>query len=390
MGLAPVRVLVVTPTYPRFRGDFHGRVIQDLCLRISRLGVDLTVLAPRSRTMAPYDSPFTVRRFAYLPSQRFEVLPERTMKGASMGYLAQLPPYLASAYLSMARERVDVIHSHLTIPLGFMASILPVKAPRLVTCHGSDCTLPIERPLYRPFVRRTLRKADRVVAVSDYVRRLAIMLGANEGGIERIYLGVDVERFKPSDDRRRLRERYGIPPNATVIGTLGRLVSEKRVEDLIVAANEVSGRIDAFFVVGGGGPELGRLKWLAGDLGVENIMFTGEVHEPEIFHKLLDVFVLASVREGLSVSLQEAMASGCVPVAAKACGSPELITEGKNGYFYKPGDAVELADKILKATENPRLGKMARETVVEGFNIDRSAARYVEIYNELALIGSNR
>jgi glycosyltransferase involved in cell wall biosynthesis len=51
---------------------------------------------------------------------------------------------------------------------------------------------------------------------------------------------------------------------------------------------------------------------------------------------------------------------------------------------------VDLADKIIKATENLRLGKMARETVVEGFNIDMSAARYVEIYNELARNDSNR
>jgi len=390
MGVALLRVLAVTPTYPRFRGDYHGRFIQDLCLRISRPGIDLTVLAPRSRTMAPYDSPFAVKRFAYLPSQRLEVLPERTMKGAPMGYLAQLPPYLASSYLSMARERADVIHSHLAIPLGFIASMQLGKAPRLVTCHGSDCTLPIDKPLYRPFVRCALRKADRVVAVSDYIRRLAVSLGADEDRTERLYLGVDVERFKPLGDVHRLRERSGVPPDKTVIGTLSRLVPEKHVEELIYAAREVSSRMDAFFIIGGGGPQLSRLKGLARSLGIENIMFSGDVQEPEVFHRLLDIFVLASVREGLSISLQEAMASRCVPVAADACGCRELISDGENGYLYKPGDIEGLADEILKAAENPDMGGRARETIVEGFNIDRSAARYVEIYNELVRTNSGR
>jgi glycosyltransferase involved in cell wall biosynthesis len=103
-----------------------------------------------------------------------------------------------------------------------------------------------------------------------------------------------------------LREEFGIPEGRAVIGTLGRLVPEKRIEDIIKAAPRVIGKTDATFIIGGDGPQRGYLEKLAGKN--ESIRFLGEVWDAALFHRLCDVFVMASIREGLSVSLQEARA----------------------------------------------------------------------------------
>ncbi len=371
--------LVVTPCYPRFPGDFHGAFVRDLCLRLAARGVELEVLAPRSRTMEAQDAPYRVRRFPYLPLQRFELLSEATMKGAPPDRLAQLPSYIASALMHVSSSNPSLIHSHIAIPLGFVSAIAPVNAPRLITCHGSDCTLPLDNPAYLPFTRHALRKADAVVTVSDHVGHLASRLGARR--VETIYLGVDTRRFSPPRDRRHLKSMVGLSPDALVVGTLGRLVAEKSVDDLIDAAKIVGGRVDSIFLIGGDGPERLRLERRARNMG--NIVFTGVVRDAPAFHALLDIFALPSSREGLSLSLQEAMATGCVPVAARGQGSGELIADSVNGCLHNPGDALDLAEKILEASRSLNLGAEARETIVEGFDAEAGADRYAELYREL-------
>jgi glycosyltransferase involved in cell wall biosynthesis len=378
----PPWVLVVTPCYPRFPGDFNGGFVRDLCLRLAERGVDLMVLAPRSRTMGPQDAPYPVRRFPYLPLQGAESLPEETMKGAPLGRLIQLPLYMASAIIHASAGEPALIHSHIAIPLGFAVSLAPVKAPRIITCHGSDCTLPLDNPAYRPFTRHALRRADAVVTVSKYVETLARRLGARN--VETIYLGVDTLRFKPPVDRRALRAGFGVPDGALVVGTLGRLVREKNIPDLIEAAETVSKKLDAFFLIGGDGPERSRLEAVAREKGLSNMVFTGAIRDTPSFLGLLDVFTFPSSREGLSLSLQEAMATGCVPVAAKGHGSDEVIEEGENGFLHPPGDAAALAEKIIEAADNLHLSKKARSTIVQRFDAEAGADRYAELYHRLA------
>jgi glycosyltransferase involved in cell wall biosynthesis len=268
--------------------------------------------------------------------------------------------------------------------MGFLATLSPRKVPLVVTCHGGDCLLPLAKPVYRPFVKRALRKADRVVAVSEFIKNIAIRLGAPEERVEVIYLGVDSERFRPALDRNALREALGISPDRLVVGTLRRLVPEKQVEDFIRAAVRIQGEIDAFFVVGGEGFHRPYLERLSRELDLADMMFLGGVADASLFHRLCDVFVLTSVGEGLSMSLQEAMATGCVPVAVDGFGCPEIITDGVNGYLFRPQDVEGLSEKILLAASNLRLGRKARETIVRGFSPDEGVRRYLNIYSELS------
>ncbi len=316
---------------------------------------------------------YPVRRFPYMPLRQMEYVAEATMKNAPKSTLITLPPYLASAYLNILSSDSQLIHTHLAIPLGFLASINPRKTPQMITCHGSDITYPIEKPFYRAFTRYALRKADRIIAVSDYIKQLVLQIGAEPSKTQTIYLGVDVERFKPENKGDEL-----------TIGTLGRLVPEKRIEDLLYAAKAIEDKIDLNLRIGGDGPDQARLMKIAEKLKID-VDFAGRVQDPVSFHRSLDIFVLASSREGLSVSLQEAMACGAVPIAVDAHGCREIIEDQINGYLFNPGDRVMMADRILEAANSDEISKKARETIVEKFNSETAVKKYLVLYREMGI-----
>lgn len=329
----------------------------------------MTVLAPRSRTMNQYSEPYKVERFPYLPWRSCELVAERTMVDAPWSHLVQLPPYLLSAYLHHMKDDYNLIHTHLAIPFGLLASHNPRRIHQLVTCHGSDCTLPYKHTVYALATRHALRRADHVVTVSRHLERIVLHLGASPGKTETIYMGVDVERFRPG--RRR---------GPQTIGTLGRVIPGKNMEDLLRAVSLLQGNRDVRLLVGGDGPHLPALKRLSLDLGLRDTHFLGRIHDAQGFHRLCEVFVLASVNEGLSVSLQEAMASGCVPVAADTCSSREVITSGVDGFLYGPRDVEALVACLEAALDAPGVGVKARETIVSDFNLDRNYKKYLDAY----------
>ncbi len=366
------QVAVLTPSFPRYKGDYHGVFIKHLCDRLSK-HVSMTVIAPRTRTLEPASTAYPVNRFPYMPSRQMEYIAEVTIKNAPSLNKACLPAYLASAYLKLVASNVHLIHTHLAIPLGIIASINPRKTPQLITCHGSDITYPTENPIYLPITRRTLKKADYIATVSEYIRKRAINIGADPEKTETIYLGVNTNRFKP---RKR--------SNEVTIGTLGRLVKEKHIDEILFAAKHLQNKMDFQIRIGGDGPDQDRLMKLASILDLD-AEFTGRVLDPVGFHQSLDVFILASRREGLSISLQEAMSSGCASIVVDGYGCREIISDGVNGYIYPPDDYKILANKIQQAIDNRSMQRKARATIIEKFNSDQAEQRYLELYRRLGI-----
>lgn len=380
-GSPPLKILMPTSSFPRYEEDYYGNFISNLAGCISRKGLEVTILAPRSRSTTDSYRRTDVRHFPFLPSKKFETIPEKSLRYAAINELPQLPTYIASAYIHILRLPADIVHAHFAIPMGFIAALSSRRKPLMVTCHGSDCTLPYMNPVFRPFTAYALRKADKVVAVSQFIRSLAMKLGAPLKKVEVIYQGVDTSKFKPHGGRLSLREKFRVPADHIVIGTLGRLVPKKRIDDMIKAAKFVSEKIDAYFLVGGEGFHRPYLEKLAREMS--NFRFLGEIKDPVSFHQLLDIFVLPSVREGLSISLQEAMSTGCVPVAVNGFGCPELVEEEVNGYLFKPRDVEGLTKKILEAASNLQMGAKARDTVIRRFDLEENSEKYVELYYEL-------
>ncbi len=181
-----------------------------------------------------------------------------------------------------------------------------------------------------------------------------------------------------------------LPLSSHRILHIGRLVKWKRVDLLIDAVAIVAKHIpDVELVVVGNGPESDSLKAQAQRLGVgNNCNFVGAVYDPKTLGAYMhesSVYVLAGMG-GLSIN--DAMTYS-MPVICSVCDSTErdLVTDGVNGFFFKEGDAADLAAKIKRLLESPELcrtmGEESFKVIRDKINIDTVSDRYMDVYKKL-------
>ena len=217
---------------------------------------------------------------------------------------------------------------------------------------------------------------DAFIAVArPHARYLAEREGCPAVKVRVIPNGVDVERFKPRPPDPRLREELGIPEGSPVAGIVAALRPEKNHALFLEAARLVRQEVpSARFLVVGDGVEREKLEERAGELGISDaVRFLGTRHDiPEVL-SLLDVFVLTSHMEANPVSILEALACG-KPVVATAVGSvPETVLEGETGYLAEPGNARQIAERVISLFRDParaaEMGRTGRRNVVEHWSL---------------------
>ncbi|OGO59961.1 MAG: hypothetical protein A2029_14820 [Chloroflexi bacterium RBG_19FT_COMBO_47_9] len=168
---------------------------------------------------------------------------------------------------------------------------------------------------------------------------------------------IEVEKFSKTShfiDKSGLG--FGIPKDAFVIGTVGRLREEKGFDVLLEAAAMVIHQSDhpIKFMIIGAGELADPLKTLARKLQIsDHVIFTGPRSDIEFLLSGMDLFVCSSFWEGFSTAVLEAMAAGVPVLATDIPGNRELITAGINGWMIQPRDAVALANEILKIIKLP-------------------------------------
>jgi glycosyltransferase involved in cell wall biosynthesis len=171
--------------------------------------------------------------------------------------------------------------------------------------------------------------------------------------------GIRLERFypNPSLDRAACRARYGLRADRTLFLFVGRLDEEKRL-DVILRAVHKLGRDDIQLCIAGHGAAQARLKTMAEALNLgQQVRFTGFVPNadlPDLINSC-DIFVMPGEAELLSIASLEAMACGRPVLAANAVALPELVSDGLNGYLFKPGDASNAARGMEKLADHPEL-----------------------------------
>jgi rhamnosyl/mannosyltransferase len=242
--------------------------------------------------------------------------------------------------------------------------------------------------MYRPFLRRVLERAARVVVSSPLLAEHASELGDYREKCTVIPFGIDVARFAPTPEllsrAEAMRARFGSPLALFV----GRLVPYKGVDVLIDA---VAG-LPMTTVIVGEGPERAALESRAAARS-ERIAFAGQVDNETLaaLYTACDVFVLPSVTR--------AEAFGMVQLEAMACGKPVISTNlqsgvpwvnrhGETGLVVEPGDATGLRDAIVRLLEDAdlrrTLGRAASARVLSEFTVSQMVARTVSLYREVA------
>lgn len=181
--------------------------------------------------------------------------------------------------------------------------------------------------------------------------------------------GISLERFylDSSVDRKVCCERYGLDPDRVVFLFVGRIDEEKRL-DVILRALQHLRRDDIQFCVAGHGAALGKLKKMAQEFALgKRVHFTGFVPNEDLpcLINSCDAFVMPSEAELLSIASLEAMACGRPMLAANAVALPELVSDGVNGYLFKPGDDVDAVRCMEKLADHPELWADMGEVSIE-------------------------
>jgi glycosyltransferase involved in cell wall biosynthesis len=231
----------------------------------------------------------------------------------------------------IAAGRYDVVHAHLYRSQIYARPVARLaRTPVVVTTEHSIGETHIER---RPMTRgvRGLYLAselfsDATIAVSDVVRDRLVRWGVAPSKIAVIPNGLDTAAltFDPAA-RARARAQFGIAPDTFVIGTLGRLDPNKRIDMVIDAVAPLLGERCLLLIVGRG-EEMDALKAAAARAGVaDRVIFAGFQADTAAMLAALDLYVMASVQETFGLAALEAMANG-LPVLYTVCPALDGIT----------------------------------------------------------------
>ena len=248
----------------------------------------------------------------------------------------------------------------------------------------------VDRALWQSWQRHGLRLTDRlvdgIVVNCDFLRRhLRDEEKVPAGLIHLCYNGVDTHAFQPlqADRPEALRSA------PLVLGVVCGLRPEKGLETLLYAFAEVRGLVPGMkLAIVGSGPCLADLQDRARALGVlPDCVFEPATPRVADWLRAIDIFVLPSLSEALSNSLMEAMACGCCVAASRVGGNPELVTDGKTGMLFEPGDAAALAGVLRLLVHDPvRRGELALNAarlIHSRFSLEAAARRMTEIYSAL-------
>lgn len=347
----PLRVVVVTESFlPQVNGVTNSvlRILEHLRAE----GHQALVIAPESSGGITEYAGFRVKR---VPSLEMKGLlpvgfPQKTIEPLIDGFNPDVvhlaSPFFLGNYASRVAERLDIptLSVYQTDIAGF------ARHYGLTVAHDS----------LKRWVAKIHKRTTRTLAPSNWSCE-----DLKSTGVPNVHLwprGVDSQKFSPEKRDINLRcELLGDRPDRKLVGYVGRLANEKRIDDLAT----LDARDDIQLVIVGEGPARSRLERV-----LKNARFVGYQSGEELarYYASLDIFVHTGKHETFCQSVQEALASG-VPVIAPNFGGPtDLVKHGWTGYLIDTENSYSLnhaVNQILQLAEPALMGARARESVIE-------------------------
>ena len=293
----------------------------------------------------------------------------------------------------LSRTDARLLHIYFgQIAVHLLPLIRTWKNPSIVSFHGADVTVDMNKPAYRESTRRMLDAVKLVLVRSESLRRALIDLGCDPKKIEVQRTGIPLQEFAfhersfPNDGEWRLVQA-------------GRLIEKKGLPVTLRAfAVFLRKYPNATLTIAGEGPLLGELQKLSCELNIErHVSFTGFISQEQLrdIYYRSHIFVHPSQTghdgnvEGIPNSMLEAMASGLPVFATDHGGIPEAVENGVSGVLVRERDHEAMANALLNATQDSdslaRIARNGAEVVRKKFDLQAQAQRLEEIY--LRLIG---
>lgn len=255
---------------------------------------------------------------------------------------------------------------------------------------GERCVDPWKGAWQLAIDRHLARRTERIVTNSTGVKEFYASRGIAAEKFVVIPNGIEPPAIADPISREALLAELNLPPDARLIGCVGRLWPQKGHKDLIWAADLLkSTRDDAHLLIIGEGPLRWRLERFTQQNAVEDkVHFLGERSDVLRLLQHCDVLWLGSEYEGQSNAILEAMTAGVPVIAYDIAGNRDLVVPEESGYLIARGDRFEftrrtdwlLSDDVLRR----RLGDAGRERVAREFTVEQMVARHADLYRQIA------
>ena len=253
------------------------------------------------------------------------------------------------------KEDIDIIHGHYLFPAGAAAVEVGNKhnIKTYVTAHGSDMfELYKSKPFMRPTIKKVLKNADGIFAVSKALRQEIIATGVS-GIAEKTKLSwnsVDISKFSLKDDDS-FKKEFGLFDKPIVL-FVGNLIKRKNVGALLEAKKIA--KSDYYLVIVGDGPLSKKLRKKVEDENISDVIFTGSRTDVENIIPNCDFLVLPSFSESFGLVLIEALACGKPVIGSDVGGISEIINEDV-GLLVNPNDISLISNSIDRLVDDEEL-----------------------------------
>ena len=286
-------------------------------------------------------------------------------------------------------EQIDVVNAHHFGPFLYTSLATIGLRTKLIYTEHSRWQLEELSLLKKVINRILLARTNGVLAISRqienyYLRKLML----SRGKIHFIGNGIDVGLYRRKDGQF-FRQSLGIDVKEKVIGMVANLRPEKNHHLLITAFSSVARVIhNVKLVLAGEDCMDGEVQRFAAQNDVKDrILFLGQRDDIPDLLSIFDVFCLPSVHEGLPLTILEAMAAGIPVVGSDVLGINEVIVDGSNGLLFAPGNAEELAERLILALTNQtlsnQLSSAGRDFVVQNYCLDEKVDQYQHLFSSL-------
>ncbi len=284
-------------------------------------------------------------------------------------------------------EHVDLVHTHefdANVQGAAVAAHLGI--PLVATVHGKHY---FWEKLRRRLAYRWVSRRATMVAVSEDLKRFIVeKVGVSSDRITVLYNGVDVPPTPGLADIEACRSEMNVPDTDRVVGVVGNLYPVKGHQYLIDAIPPVLEKYpETSFVFAGRGQLETALKQQVNRLGLgTRVHFLGLRQDIPRILALLDVFVLPSLSEGLSMAILEAMMAGKPVIATSVGGNPEIVLDGETGFLVPPKDSPALAASLIALLKNRHLacefGENGKRRAIRQFSLQTMMSSYQSLYDE--------
>jgi glycosyltransferase involved in cell wall biosynthesis len=397
-------IIIVTHSYPRFKGDWRSNFIESLAIGYIKNGVKVTVFVPftigwnrESQTVDGID----IVTYKYMPFNSWHVFGYgKSMKGDLKMNLLHilLVPFLIffgglKLSAKLKKEKISFLHAHWAIPntlIAIFARFLSKSKVKVFTSFpGSDVTVISKLGFLGEILANIINKSDYLSCNSSDLKEDLINSGMSGEKIDYVIYGVNNFIFKFSQfSRNTIRKKFNISDKNILLLMVGRFIPKKGFVTGIKAMQSI---VESFpnvrMLIIGSGVEECKYKSLIKDFFLEDfITLAGEIPLDELnkYYSACDIFLMPSERfpsDGLNVVVVEAMSCSRPIIASNVGGNDLVVFDNENGFLHQAGDEKDIFIKLKPLLNNSNLrlsmGNKSRALVDERFNWNSIAKHYI-------------